>query len=122
MVLNGVAIALAVVAPETPQPLAPAGGGAPGEAFGHPEHLQDRAFDAQVTFHVSLAELHQVGGQQEAKGRRTRHADFYLGLTGEIEGAAIPQLEAQRDGCRPPELGDQPFKAMFEEHVVSPDG
>jgi len=110
---NGVAIALAVVAPEAPQSFAPAGRGAPGEAFGHPEHLQDRPFDAQVAFHVGLAELHQVGGQKEAKRRRTRHADLDLGLAGEIEGAAIPQLEAQRDGCRTLELRDQPFKAMF---------
>src|SRR5882762_8791873 len=104
VVLNGVAIALAVVAPNTPQSCAPAGSGASREAFRHPEHLQDRPFDSQGAFHVGLAELHQVGGQQEAKGRGARHADFYLGLAGEIVGAAVPQLEAQRDGCGPSEL------------------
>ena len=38
----------------------------------------------------------------------------------EIEGAPVPQLQAQRDGCGPSELRDQPFKAVFEEHVVLP--
>src|SRR5712692_6002076 len=122
VVLNGVAIALAAVAPDTPQAFAPAGSGASSQAFGHPKHLQDRPFDPQVTFHVGLTELHQVGGHQEAKRRGARHAYFYLGLAGGIEGAAVPQFEAQRDGCGPLELRDQPFKAMFEEHVVSPEG
>src|SRR6266849_10822471 len=122
VVLNGVAIALAVVAPNTPQSFAPAGSGASSQAFGHPKHLQDRPFDPQVTFHVGLAELHQVGGHQEAKRRGARHAYFYLGLAGEIEGATVPQLEAQRDDRGPLEPRDQPFKAMFEEHVVSPEG
>src|SRR6266852_3412524 len=121
VVLNGVAIALAVVPPDTPQSFAPAGSGGSSEAFGHPKHLEDRPFDPQVTFHVGLTELHQVGGYQEAKRRGTRHAYFYLGLAGEIEGAAVPQLEAQRDGCGPLQLRDQPFEAMFEEHVVSPE-
>src|SRR6266705_2965984 len=59
---------------------------------------------------------------REAVRRGARHAYFYLGLAGEIEGAAVPQLEAQRDDCGPLQLRDQPFKAMFEEHVVSPEG
>src|SRR5207248_1202173 len=105
-----------------PQSPAPVGSGAPGEAFGDAEHLQDRPFDTQVTFDVGLAELHQVGRQQEAKRPGARHADLHLGLAREIEGAAVPQLEAQRDGCGALELRDQPFKAMFEEHVVSPEG
>src|SRR5258706_131947 len=120
VVLDRVAIALAVVAPKTPQPLAPVRRGAPGEAFGHPEHLQDRPFDPQFALHVRLAQLHQVGRQQEAKRRRARHADLDLGLAGEIEGAPVPQLQAQWDGCGPSELRDQPFKAVFEEHVVLP--
>src|SRR6266480_1024167 len=122
VVLDGFAIALAAVAPNTPQSFAPVGSGASSEAFGDAEHLQDRPFDSQVTFHVGLAELHEVGGHEEAKGRGARYADLHLGLAGEVEGAAVPQLEAQRNDCGPLELRDQPFKAMFEEHVVSPEG
>src|SRR5438552_2106582 len=90
VVLNGVAIALAAVAPNAPQSLAAVGSGAPGEAFGDAEHLQDRPFDSQITFHVGLAELHQIGRQKEAKRPGARHADLYLGLAGEIESAAVP--------------------------------
>src|SRR6266571_6412781 len=122
VVLNGFAIALAAVAPDTPQPFVSAGSGASSEAFGHAEHLQNRPFDPQGAFHVGLAELHQVGGHEEAQRRRARHADFHLGLAREIVGAAVPQLEAQRDGCGPSELRDQPFNAVFEEHVVLPEG
>jgi len=96
---NGVAIALAVVAPEAPQSFAPAGRGAPGEAFGHPEHLQDRPFDAQVAFHVGLAELHQVGDRRKRSAEGLGTPILTLARW-RIEGAAIPQLEAQRDGCR----------------------
>src|SRR5439155_237142 len=39
VVLNGVAIAFAAVAPNAPQSLAPVGSGAPSEAFGDAEHL-----------------------------------------------------------------------------------
>src|SRR6267378_2033312 len=113
MVLDGVPVAFAIVAPEAAQAAASPRCGAPCEAFGHPEHLEDRSLDPKVALDVGVAELHQVRRGEKSQRRGTCYPDLDLGLAGEIEGLSVPQLQAQRNRHGLPELLDQAFDAAF---------
>ncbi len=113
VILDRVAVAAAVVTGEALESLSAPGRGMPRKVFGNAEHVEYRSFDAQIPLDVGSAELHQVWGQEKSQRRRAGNADLDRGVYSEIEGAAVPKLQAQRECRRRLESPHEPLDATF---------